>query len=81
MSACKSNDNSKLISKVSKRRAEELPYIQTSVVNAQESTPGKVELILYRNDVLKETEENTTNSDWELISINSSPKGCKMIYL
>ena len=73
----KVNDNSKLISKVSKRRAEELPYIQTSVVNAQESTPGKVELILYRNDVLKETEENTTNSDWELISINSSPRGIK----
>ena len=57
------------------RRAEEFPYIQTSVVNAKESTPGKVELILYRNDVLKETNENTTNSEWELISINSSPKG------
>ena len=62
-------------SKVSRRRTEELPFIQTSVVNAKGSTPEKVELILYRKDVLKETNENTTNSEWELISINSSPKG------
>ena len=71
----KLDDNSKLISKISRRRATELPYIQTRVVNVQESIPERVELILYRNDVLKETNENTTNSDWELISINSSPKG------
>ena len=71
----KVDDNSKLVSKVSRRRDEEFPYIQTSVVNAEENVPGKVQLILYRNDVLKETNENTTNSEWELISINSSPKG------
>ncbi len=71
----KVNDNSKLVSKVFRRRAKEFPFIQTSVVNVEESAPGKVELILYRNDVLKETNENTTNSEWELISINSSPKG------
>ena len=71
----KIDDNSKLVSKVSRRRAKELPFIQTSVLNVEVSTPGKVELVLYRNDVLKETKENTTNSEWELISINSSPKG------
>ena len=36
---------------------------------------GKVELILYRYDVLKENNENTTKAEWELISINSVPEG------
>ena len=36
---------------------------------------GKVELILYSHKVLKENNENSTNCEWELISINSIPKG------
>ena len=36
-------------------------------------TIGKVELILYRNDVLKETNENSTACDWELISFHGIP--------
>ena len=36
---------------------------------------NKVELILYRLDVLKETNENSTNLDWELISFHAIPAG------
>ena len=36
-----------------------------------------VDLILYRHDVLKETNENSTNSDWELIAFHGIPEGIK----
>ena len=73
----KINDDSKLVSKVSRRNDSELPYIKTAVANMKEGNPGKVDLVLYRNDVLEETNESTSNSDWELVSINSAPKGVK----
>ena len=38
-------------------------------------TAGSVQLILYRHDVLAENNENTTNAEWELISINALPEG------
>ena len=31
-------------------------------------------MILYRNDVLRETNENSTDSDWELIAFQAIPK-------
>ena len=39
----------------------------------------KVQLILYRKDVLKETNENSTNKDWELIAFFGVPKGMKKL--
>ena len=69
------NEESKLVSKIVKRRSAELPYIQTKVVNGLTQSPGKVQLILYSHKVLFENNENTTDSEWELISINSIPKG------
>ena len=70
----KINKKSRLVSKVVKRRSNELSYIQTRVVNGIRNISGKVELILYSHEVLLENNENSTNSDWELISINSVPK-------
>ena len=70
----KIDEKSKLISKVVKRRSNELPYIQTRVLKGLKKTPAKVELILYSHKVLLEKNENSTNSEWELISINSVPK-------
>ena len=35
---------------------------------------GKVELILYHHDVLSENDEQTTDSEWELISFHALPK-------
>ena len=36
---------------------------------------GNVELILYHHDILYENSENSTDAEWELISINAIPKG------
>ena len=36
-------------------------------------------MIIYRHDVLLENNENTTNAEWELISINAIPKGLDSI--
>ena len=57
------------------RREGEEPYIQVRAINGTPVKTGKVELILYRHDVLAENNENTTLADWELISINAIPKG------
>ncbi|MFL3004718.1 MAG: DUF3228 family protein [Candidatus Neomarinimicrobiota bacterium] len=64
-----------LISKLVKRQEHEEPYIQTRALNGSLLKTGKVELILYSNDVLKEKNENTTDAQWELICINSVPEG------
>jgi hypothetical protein len=67
----------KLISKLVNRREGEIPYIQTRAINGIPIKTGSVDLILYRHDVLLENNENTTDADWELISINAIPDGEK----
>ena len=67
--------NIKLVSKFVKRRENELPYIQTRAINGIPVKAGRVNLILYSHDVLVENDENTTEADWELISINAIPEG------
>ena len=60
-----------------KQFTEENHYIRIKAINGTPLETGLVELILYRNDVLKESNENTTNNDWELISFHAIPKGIK----
>ena len=69
------NEETQLISRIVKRNKDEEPYIQTRALNGDPIDTGKVDLILYRHDVLKENKENTTNAEWELVSINAIPKG------
>lgn len=73
----KINEKTELKAEVAKRRSNEKHYIRIKAINGVELVPGKVELILYRNDVLKETNENTTDLAWELISFHAIPKGIK----
>ena len=70
-----------LVSRLVRRRPEEELYIQTRAINGKPAITGKVNLILYRNDVLLENDENTTNADWELVSINAIPKGIEKLPL
>ena len=58
-----------------RRRPEEQPYIQLRALNGTPLKTGSVDLILYRHDVLAETNEQSTNSDWELISFHALPEG------
>ena len=71
----KIDKNTKLFSQSTKRRPEEEPYIQTKALNGERLKTIMVELILYRKDVLEETNENSTNSDWELIAFHAIPEG------
>lgn len=71
----KIDEQTELVSKVVKRRPDEEMYIQVRAVNAEPISTGKVEFILYHHDVLAENDEQTTDSDWELISIHALPEG------
>ena len=58
-----------------RRRPEEEPYIQIRAISNTPLKTSSVELILYRHDVLAETNEQTTDADWELISFHAIPEG------
>ena len=73
----KIDEKTQLVSKVVRRQNGEQPYIQTRAISGTPLDAESVEYILYRNDVLAENDENTTNLDWELISIHAIPKGIK----
>ena len=71
----KITEETKLKATVVKRRREEKPYIQIRALNGTFLKTGAVDLILYHHDVLKETNEQTTDADWELISFHAIPEG------
>ena len=69
----KIDQNTKLIAEQVKRRENEEPYIRLRALNGIPLKTKNVDLILYRNDVLKETSENETTFTWELISFHAIP--------
>ncbi|MGY8763597.1 MAG: DUF3228 family protein [Fidelibacterota bacterium] len=73
----KLNENSELVSKLVRRRPEEDLYIQIRAIKGTPLKAEAVNLILYRNDVLSENDEQSTDAGWELISINAIPSGLK----
>ena len=64
----------KLNATMVRRRPEEEPYIQIRALNGTPLKTSLVDLILYRHDVLAETNEQTTDADWELISFQAIPE-------
>ena len=71
--------NTELISKVVCRQDGEDSYIQIRAKSGTVVKPGRVEYILYRHDVLLENNEQSTDKDWELISIHAIPAGIKKL--
>ncbi|MBC8346538.1 MAG: DUF3228 family protein [Candidatus Marinimicrobia bacterium] len=71
----KIDENTELISSVMQRQEGEDPYIQTRAKNGTLLKAGRVEYILYRHDVLAENDEQSTEAEWELISIHAIPEG------
>jgi len=60
------------LGKFAARKEGEEPRKQ--LFSAGKKMPAKsVDIILYRHDVLAETDEAETDADWEIISINASP--------
>ena len=68
-------DKTKLKAVITRRRSKEAPYIQIYALNGTPLKTGSVDLILYRHDVLAETNEQTSDADWELISFHAIPEG------
>ena len=71
----KIDNNTELKAVVVKRKPDEESYIQIRAINADPLPTGKVEFILYSHDVLAENNEQTTDAEWELISIHAFPEG------
>ena len=70
----KINKSTKMKANIVKRRIEEDPYIQLRAITGTPLKTNSVDIILYHHDVLSETNEHTSNSDWELIAFNAKPK-------
>ena len=64
----------KLKATVVKRRPKEETYIQVRALSGTPLKTGSVDLILYRHDVLAESNEESTDADFELISFHAIPK-------
>ena len=60
-----------------RRRDDEDLYLSTKALNGTPIKIGSVDLILYRHDVLKETQEEETDNKWELIAFHAIPEGIK----
>ena len=71
------NKNTKFESIPKKRRDNEELYISTKALNGKPLEIGGVDLILYRYDVLAETNERETDKYWELIAFHAIPKEIK----
>ncbi len=71
----KIDKNTKLKAQIVSRRPEEESYIQIRALNGTSLKTGTVEFVLYHHDVLSETDEQTTESGWELISFHAIPQG------
>lgn len=71
----KIDKSTELISKVVCRQEGEENYIQIRAKSGIPVKPDRIEYILYHHDVLSENNEESTDKDWELISIHAIPKG------
>lgn len=54
------------------RRAGEEPRKEIYVTNRSKSPAKIVNIVLYRHDVLKENNEQESNAEWEIVSINAA---------
>jgi len=74
----KINRGTVLTAKNVQRREGEEYYIQIRALNGESLATEKVDLVLYRNDVLQETNEASADADWELIAFMAKPRDNKM---
>ncbi len=69
---CKIDENSMLETTFESRQDGEEPVLKTVVVNGKKSPAKFVNIVLYSHEVLMETNEQSTDDEWEIISINAS---------
>lgn len=66
------NADTKLESVFEKRRENEEGYIKTVAVGASKYPAHVVEIVLYSHAALAENNEQSTDCEWEIVSINAS---------
>ena len=77
----KITEKTTLEAKIVRLRPEEELYIQMRALNGTPLKTGSVDLILYHHDVLTETNEESTDAEWELISFHAIPEGIKKMHM
>lgn len=60
-------------SRFEERQKGEDPYLKHVFIGRAKSPAKSVEIVLYRHDVLAEDNSNTTDAEWEVVSINANP--------
>lgn len=55
------------------RKEGEEPRKQTFVVGSTKLPARRVDIVLYRHDVLAENNEHSSDAEWEIISVNAEP--------
>lgn len=64
----------RLVGRYVPRHPGEEPRKETFVVRKEGKSPAKrVDVVLYRHDVLAETNEQSSDAEWEIISVNGLP--------
>ena len=64
------NEDTRLHARFKARREGEQPCVDVTA-EGNKSQALVAEIVLYRNDVLRENSEESTDADWEIISINA----------
>ena len=72
-SIVKVDENTFFAPEFSARQEGEVPYLSFVSVGGRKMPAKSVEIALYHKDVLAENDENSTDADWEIVSINCSP--------
>lgn len=62
----------KLVGEFKARREGEQPVKEVRAAKGEKMRAIYVDIVLYRHDVLAEGNEQSSNADWEIISINAS---------
>jgi hypothetical protein len=72
---CELQDGDRIVGKYMPRHPGEDPRLHLGVVNGKKLPAARVDIVLYRNDVLAETGQHTTDlqdDHWEIVSINAT---------
>lgn len=62
-----------IIGQYKSRHPGEEPRKSTKVVGSKKTPAKAVDVVLYHKDVLAESNQRSTDADWEIISINARP--------
>lgn len=66
-------EGDRLVGEYVARRPGETPRKSSYSLTGKKMPAKRVDIVLYHHDVLKEKNENETDAEWEIVSVNASP--------